>query len=315
MTNNILLTILLFLNSLIGFAQTLSKVKTNKHQQISGTNISLVPPSSFEPSENFKGFQNPEDPSSMLMVVEIPAPYSEIERGFNADMLQTKGMELRGKKDISIANFKGLLLELDQFANGTEFSKHILIYGNEKATTIINGVFLKDSVLLGDRIKQSVLTTVVDFNFIADPRGALHYDVNEDAGSLKFNIVMGNGMLFNRDLKIPTESSDKASLLTGTSFSNAEIKNEKLFCISRIKKYPDDFSLIPSKLINAIEIDGLKGYELFAKNNDKTAEEMYQVILFDQKGGYYLFVGTYIAGSEDAVRDIKSVIHTFKRKE
>ena len=314
MTKNIVFTTLLFLNSLIGFAQAFSKVKTNQHQQISGTNISLVPPSSFAPSDNFKGFQNPEDPTSMLMVVEVPAPYAEIERGFNADMLQTKGMELKAKTDISIAEFKGLLLELDQSANGMEFSKHILIYGNEKATTIINGVFLKDSIVLGEKMKHSILTTFLDSNLLTDPRGALNYDVDEHVGALKFNIVMGNGMLFNRDLKRPTESLDKASLLTGTSFSNAEIKNEKLFCISRIKKYPDDYSLIPSKLINAVEIDGLKGYELFAKNNDKTAEEMYQVILFDEKVGYYLFVGTYAAGSEDAVEDIKRVIRTFKRK-
>jgi len=41
---------------------------------------------------------------------------------------------------------------------------------------------------------------------------------------------------------------------------------------------------------------------------------MYQVILFDNEGGYYLFVGTYLAESEDAVTDIKNVIRTFKRK-
>ena len=93
-----------------------------------------------------------------------------------------------------------------------------------------------------------------------------------------------------------------------------EIKNEKLFCISRLKKYPDDYSVIPSKGINEIEIDNLKGFELFAKNNDKENEEMYQVILFDGNGGYYLFIGTYITGSEKAISDIKSVIQTFKRK-
>ena len=112
---------------------------------------------------------------------------------------------------------------------------------------------------------------------------------------------MGNGMLFNRDLKTPTESEDKATLLTDKSFANVEIKNEKLFCISRLKKYPDDYSVIPSKGINEIEIDNLKGFELFAKNNDKENEEMYQVILFDQNGVYYLFIGTYVTGSENAI--------------
>jgi len=43
-------------------------------------------------------------------------------------------------------------------------------------------------------------------------------------------------------------------------------------------------------------------------------KKMYQVILFDKNGGYYLFVGTYLTGSEDAVSDIKNIIQTFNEK-
>jgi len=229
-------------------------------------------------------------------------------------MMQKQGMELKAKKEIKVAEFDGLLLELDQSANGMVFSKQIIIYGNEKSSTLINGVYLKDSLQLGKKIRESILTTFVDSKTESNPRDALNYSLNENVGSLKFKAVMGNGMLLNRDLKTPTESEDKATLLTDKSFANVEIKNEKLFCISRLKKYPDDYSVIPSKGINEIEIDNLKGFELFAKNNDKENEEMYQVILFDGNGGYYLFIGTYITGSEKAISDIKSVIQTFKRK-
>lgn len=93
-----------------------------------------------------------------------------------------------------------------------------------------------------------------------------------------------------------------------------EIENKKLFCISRLKKYQDDYSVIPGKGINEVEIDNLKGYELFAKNNDKDDEEMYQVILFDEGGGYFLFVGTYLPNSHQAIADIRNIIKTFKRK-
>jgi hypothetical protein len=181
-------------------------------------------------------------------------------------------------------------------------------------STIINGVYLKDSLRLGEQIKQSVLSTFVDSEIESNPREALNYSLNENVGSLKFKAVIGNGMFFNRDLKTPTESVDKATLITDKSYAKLEIENEKLFCISRLKKYPDDYSVIPNKGINEIEIDNLKGFELFAKNNDKENEEMYQVILFDENGGYYLFVGTYVAGSEDAISDIKNIIQTFNRK-
>ncbi len=314
MIKRIRITTLLLSISLAGFGQELPKEKSENHIQIKGTNIFMVPPTSFESSNNFKGFQNPNDQTSMIMAMEIPGPYSEVSKGFNSEMMQKQGMELKTKKEIKVAEFDGLLLELDQSANGMVFSKQIIIYGNEKSSTLINGVYLKDSLQLGKKIKESILTTFVDSKTESNPRDALNYSINENVGSLKFKAVMGNGMLLNRDLKTPTESEDKATLLTDKSFANVEIKNEKLFCISRLKKYPDDYSVIPSKGINEIEIDNLKGFELFAKNNDKENEEMYQVILFDENGGYYLFIGTYVTGSEKAISDIKSVIHTFKRK-
>jgi len=313
MTNKIILTALFLSFSLLGFGQELPKEKSKNHILIKGTNVYMIPPTLFESSINFKGFQNPNDPTSMIMLVEIPGPYSEVSKGFNSEMMQAQGMELKSKNEITVSGFNGLFIELDQLANGMIFSKQIIIYGNEKSSTLINGVYLKESPELGKKIKESILTTFVDSKTESNPREALNYSLDENVGSLKFKAVMGNGMLFNRDLKTPTESVDKATLLTDQSFAKIEINNEKMFCISRLKKYPDDYSIIPSKGINEIEIDNLKGFELFAKNNDKEDEEMYQVILFGQDGGYYLFVGTYIIGNEKAILDIKNVIKTFKR--
>ncbi len=245
MIKQIKITALLVSFSFIGFGQELPKEKSENHIQIKGTTISMVPPTLFESSNNFKGFQNPNDQTSMIMTMEIPGPYSEVSKGFNSEMMQKQGMKLKTKKEIKVAEFDGLLIELDQSANGMTFSKQIVIYGNEKSSTLINGVYLKDSIQLGEKIRESVLTTFVDTKVKSNPREALNYSLDEDAGSLKFKAVIGNGMLLNRDLKIPTESADKATLLTNKSFAKVKIENKKLFCISRLKKYPDNYSAIP----------------------------------------------------------------------
>lgn len=315
MTKRIILIIALSSISSIGFGQELPQKKSGNHVQVYGTNIFMIPPGSFERSANFKGFQNPDDQTSMIMTLEIPGPYSEVTKGFNSEMLQKQGMELKSKKEINVADYSGLFIEVDQAANGMIFSKQILVYGDEKSSTLINGVFLKDSVELGKKIKESILTTIVDTGLNSNPREALNYSINENAGSLKFHSVIGNGMLFNRDLETPTKSADKATLLTDRSFAKVEIKDKKSFCISRLEKYPERYSLLPNKGIKEIEIDNLPGFELFAKNNDMENEEMYQAILFDKDGGYYIFVGTYKTGSESAIADIKNVTRTFSRKD
>jgi len=45
--------------------------------------------------------------------------------------------------------------------------------------------------------------------------------------------------------------------------------DHKQFCLSRLKKFLDDYQIIDKKGINEIEIDSLKGYELYAKNLDR----------------------------------------------
>jgi hypothetical protein len=314
MNKKIILAFAVALISTTAFGQDLPKEKSEKHIRIKGTNILMVPPASFDVSTNFKGFYNPEYQAAMIMTVEVPGPYSEIANGFNTKTLKPRGMDLKNKKDIKVGTHDGVYIELEQLSNKILFSKHIIIYGNSKSTTIINGVYPKDSIRLGQNIKASVFTIFLDEKTVSNPREALDYTLDENTGSLKFHSVIGNGMLFNRDLKIPTESVDKASLIIDKSFAKVEVADKKAFCLMRLEKFQDSFSVLNQKGVNAIEVDKLKGYELFAVNNTKKSEEAYMVILFKENGGYYLFFGTYLAGSETALNDIRKVIKTFRHK-
>lgn len=299
---------------MVGLGQSLPKEKSANHIQIKGTNIFMIPPASFELSNNFTGFQNPNDSTSMIMTIEIPGPFAEISKGLNPEMLMAQGMKLISTKEMQVADLNGLLVEIDQPANGYIFTKQVLLYGDQQSSTLINGVYLKDSIQLGEQIKQSILSTFVDSTADKNPRDALSYQLNENVGSMRFKAVVGNGMLFNRDLKFPTQSEDRASLFTDKSVSKVDIKNKKLFCIQRLKAYPDEYALISSKGIKKITIDNLDGYQLFAKNNVREEEEMYQAILFEPNGVYYLLAGTYRKDSQKAFEDIQRVIKTFTRK-
>ena len=289
-------------------------IATKEHVLIKGTNISMIPPTDFESSESFKGFQDPDDPSSMIMVVEIPGPFAGVTQGFTKEALSQKGMKLKRKKKVWVGDHEGMYIKLTQKANGAVYSKSILAYGNPDATTMINGVHLKKAKKRGKRIKRSVLSTFVDDGLEVDARKELGYVLDETLGELQFVSVIGKGMLFNRDLKTPTESEDKATLIVDNSYAVLPIENKKKFCVDRLGNYPDDYQLLDEKGIVEIEIDGLRGFELYAQNTTDKNEEMYQVILFKEEGGYVIFVGTYLTDSQKAVSDIKNVVNSFQRK-
>jgi hypothetical protein len=72
---------------------------------------------------------------------------------------------------------------------------------------------------------------------------------------------------------------------------------------------------IPSpKALKSVTIDGLDGYQVVSDNLDKPGEAMLQVMLFPEEGGYYLFVGLHMQEDKKALKDLKAVVQTFKRK-
>lgn len=80
----------MLLLALTCIGQSFPASPTVEHQLIEGTNVYLIPPQTFSPSDNFKGFQDPSDPYSMLMLMEIPGPFSEASEGFNTEILEKK---------------------------------------------------------------------------------------------------------------------------------------------------------------------------------------------------------------------------------
>lgn len=309
-----LLTLLLIAIHSIAITQTLPDSLTPAHQLVEGTKIYLVPPPGFEASGNFKGFQNPEDPTSMIMVMEMPASYGEASKGFNAEQLRPRGMDLLSRKEIETNYGNGLLLEIDQFANGMQFSKHLLILGDESSTTLVNGVFLKDATDVGEAIKKSVLSLYSNQDMDVNPRDALSYTVDETTGGLQFHSVIGNAILMNRDLKTPTESEDMVNLVVDKSYAKVEIEDKKAFCLKRLATYPGNYSLNSEKGIQEVELDGLSGYALFGIDEEDETMEAYQLILFEEPAGYFLFFSTYLRES-DAFEDVNKIIQTFKRKQ
>ena len=295
------------------FAQSLNEheAPTAEHQLISGTKVYMVPPAGFELTEQFKGFQNPTDATSMIMVVSIPGPFDQITAGFAEEAMAERGMKLLDKKKTTVNGKEGLLVEMDQDANGMTFTKSILIYGDAAETTMVNGVALKDSIALFKRIKESVHSTFFSEEMEADPRAELAFEVDETAGNLQFVSVMGNAIMLNRDGEIPTQSEDKLNIIIDRSYADQDFADRKAFVIKRFGQFPGGYEMASGSSPQEITLAGMDGYELLAVEAE---EELHLIILFDEKGGYFVIAGMYPPDSEQAKTDFKAIVATFTRR-
>ncbi|MBK7027986.1 MAG: hypothetical protein IPH45_01695 [Bacteroidales bacterium] len=280
---------------------------------IKGTKVSMVPPLGFVESTEFKGFKHPGDPSCMIMITEIPGLYSEVVKGFSAEKLASSGMKLNKKEEKLISGQPASWMEINQSSSSTNFSKIVILTSQSNSSLIINGVYPRDSVATGELIRQSLLTLSIDTSLKIDPRNELDYSLYEKAGQFIFVGVMGNGMLFNRDGLTPTRSADKTMLITDKSYSNQPIPDRNIFSISRLGKYPQKFEWLKERGIVESTLDGLDGMEIYGRST-LTNEDICQLILFGENGGYYLLVGTYPTNRPESLKDIKAVFQSFKRK-
>ncbi|MEL6257058.1 MAG: hypothetical protein AAFR87_34000 [Bacteroidota bacterium] len=288
---------------------------TDSHVKIEGTAVYLIPPQNFEASSRMKGFTNPADPTSMIMLMEIPGPIEKFATEFTPEKFEAQGMKVISMQEVRVQEDQGFELEVQQDANGYSFSKYILIYGDEETSVMINGTHLKDSIELGKKIRESVKSIVVNKGLDIDPLEALSFTVEPEVGGLQVFRVMGNAVILNRDGKAPTESEDKLSIIIDKSFQKTEIPNPKLFCVKRLNNLPGDYQLDVEYGIQEIELDGISGYGLKADDKEDETEKAYQIILFDEEVGYFLIFTTYLAGEEKAWEDAQKVIQTFKRKQ
>lgn len=299
--------------TVVGAQNSIVNNMTTNHVTVSGSKVSLIPPKGFTNAQNFGGFQQEENASS-IMVMEFPSPFLAISKGMNKEGLLSKGIILKSTEEYILNGKKAVLLTAEQNAYGQTFSKIVFMFGTEQETIMINGAFPKDLVELGSEIKSAILTTVYEENKETNPLEAVDFAVNTDGTSLIFAKSMSKTLLYNTDGMIPSKSKNTTNLIIGKALSNVEVKDTKLYAINRLKKMP--FDLVKIESTNTITIDAISGYEIIASAKDKDTgleEKVYQVMLFSANS-YYLFTGSTNNNYEKNINELKKVVRTFKRK-
>lgn len=309
-----ILTLFLYFISVTTFGQKVIENKlTKEHQSVKGTKVSLIPPKGFADGVNFLGFQQPEKGSS-IMVIGIPGPYSEVSAGISKENLLRQGVKASEIENLTINGLPATFVTGTQNAQGTMFARFVLMFGTENETIVINGAYPESLKKIGDEIKKSILTVFYEVDKIIDSFDALDYTIDVSETKLKFGKNISNNLVFSVDGKVPTDSNDKTGLIVGKSFSEIAIEDKKQFCIDRLKKTP--IAVKSVEYTNEITIDGISGYEIYAKGKNKEtgeADNVYQVILFSDTL-YYILFGTTNDKTDKSIEEIKKAVKTFKRK-
>ena len=302
--NGAILYSLLFIGQVVfGQAGTLVRVP--------GTKCSLIPPDGFVAATTFSGFQQNETGSS-IMINEVPSDYKSILEGFTADALIKKGMTLVSKESISFQNKTATLIKVTQPAYGTTYIKQLLLFGDDQTTIMVNGIYPKESKAIEGKIKDALLSTV--YNPEQKEMGLDEISYSIDISNTEFKLAKFSlsGLIYSTDGKMVTENP---IFLVGNSIAKVPVQNQKQYSIERLKKLPRGDQNVVVEM-GEIKIDQLKGYEIIANGitKDGKPELIYQVMLFNDLGDYYIMIGQSKEDFTNYIAIFKKLALTFRRK-
>lgn len=277
--------------------------------------IKMLRPVGFDDAEKFHGFQQ-ENTQSSILLNRIPGPFSEIKRGFTSVHMETRGMNLLGKKDITIAGKNGILINITQSAYGIDFEKWVLVFEMDGETIMATATFpASETQSISENLKNALLSTLPDDS----PEPPLGSDLDfKLVASKKLKITRSNvkALAFTQDGAIPMKSQDDPLLIATQSHSAVQIGDLRQFALKRLSQT----ALIITTQITSegeIEIDGLSGYEIVADAlHSDTARPVvvYQLIL--KLDDSYIIVGGRVGAdsADEYLPEFKKMAHSLKRR-
>lgn len=292
-----------------------SSETTAKPQRVPGTRMTIVPPAGFAPATNFAGFIEPESNAS-LMLTEISAPFSKLSASYQAEPMEKRGMILTASKSESLGNLLGLSIEFKQSMYGVNFNKYARLFGDENCCYLVLASVAEDTdPAIVKRLKEAMYSIAIDTNAKAPSLDeGLNFSI-ADGSILKKSRRLQNALIYKPD-KVDAEKKT-AVLVVAPSIAAIKIDNPAEFALNRLKNIETMTDLkVDSE--RDITIDGLKGREIKASAKEiKSGAQsyVYQVMLFDTSGYYYIVQGLSPIDNKAAMdKEFSAITNTFRLK-
>ena len=275
-------------------------LNANAAERVNGTQIVIEPPTFLEPAKQFSGYVD-EEYGTSIMITEIPGPINEVTKGMTKEGFASKGVTLVSTADIKLGKDPAKLLKLYQTAYELEFTKWMLVFGDNTKSIIITATFQTDlSEEVSNKLKETILTARWERDSKVDFFEGLTFKVDETK-SLRFAKKMGNAILLTRDGAFPVADKNAPYSIVAASYSKTYGINERSnFARERLMKS-----------------EGFTKIEVLSQNQSKANNLNVEVLLakaLDVKSNTWKFIHFSMLFSDDSYYIIQSIAE-LKEKE
>jgi hypothetical protein len=280
----------------------IKSTKTNKHINIPGTRLYIIPPPNFKVASTFLGLQKGE--TSMFNIYDLVGGNINTNAAtFSKAEFESKGAKVFDFKEIKVNGFTAKYIHMQGDATAKAYS---IVFGDTTFTTMVMTVYPVTDEKTGNEIINSLNTIYYDKNKKIDPFETAKFSLDDKTLKFKFFQYSSNMYIY--------------------SIGGIENKDDRDAPIVLITQFPKDNTMtaksIAETMVNKAQQYGLTNPELKNTTTEKiNGYETYQTEVYGQmKGKNSILYYCVLAKGDKAIviqgiskKDIQTNIEEFKK--
>lgn len=208
--------------------------KTEKHINVGGTRVFLIPPSGFTASDAFQGFQKGENGLIQVMDINEGSYYSNAAT-FSAEEFKKTGATVHSFSRYKINNDSVKRIEMSTPQGERMIS---MVVGDSTYSVMFNCLWVAGDSAAGKAVRDMLNTVYYDKVFTPDPLANAAFTFDEGVSSFAFAQSAGGMYIYSIDGKKDVSGGEPIITILQTP-SAPEINNETMqtVLLSKLKQY------------------------------------------------------------------------------
>ena len=283
--------------------------KTDKHINIPGTRLFIVPPADFKIATSFVGLQK--DDKALLQIQDlVDVNYYTYAPNFSKEEFERKDVKIFEYKEFKMNDFSCVYIFLQNNKNKNEYEVG-LFFGDSTFFTQIYADYPSSDNKTGEEIQKSMKTIYYDKNFkVDDPLATAPFTLDESKSVFKFSKVKSGMFMYyvdGKDIKNNDEPFIIVSALPGIDKPPKNVSEDLLSSLEEDMLTDEEL-----KNISTANVNGLPAYEveIYGKIERKKIL-IYQLIVYGTNQTVVI-QGFVKSDFDNNLREIKNLARTIK---
>jgi len=236
--------------------QDIKSTKTNRHVNIPGTRLYIIPPPNFTVASTFIGLQKGE--TSMINIYDLVGGNINTNAAtFSKAEFERQGAKVFDFKEIKVNGFPAKYIHMQGDATAKAYS---IVFGDTTFTTMIMTIYPVADEKTGNEIIKSLNTIYYDKNKKIDPFETAFFTLDDKVSKFKFFQYNANLYIYSID-GIENKEDKDAPIVLVSQFPKDNTMNAKSIAEMMIKKI-QQYGLTNPELKNTTT-DKINGYETY----------------------------------------------------